>query len=171
MHSVAIRQLGTHRGKPVIFGFDQAALRELDAYLRVLSRYGITVPAVNHDDPHYLTSAQRVCERVQSRGDAVGILVCPTGMGSAIAANKFRGIYAARCLSVDDARAARAVLNANVLCLALSTGVAENARIIEAFMHTAFEGEKLAELEYVTCMELESDPAPNARKTPKARGA
>jgi RpiB/LacA/LacB family sugar-phosphate isomerase len=163
MHHVAIRQLGAHRGKPLIFGFDRSVLRELDAYVQMLSRYGIALPAVHHDDPGHLTSAQRVCERVQSRGDAVGVLICATGMGSAIAANKFRGVYAARCVSVEDARVARATLNANVLCLSAAVGVEENARIVDAFMCTPYAGERQDELEYVTCMELESDPAPRAK--------
>ena len=43
-------------------------------------------------------------------------------MGMSIAANKFRGVYAARCLSVEDAELARTINNANVLCLAARTG-------------------------------------------------
>jgi RpiB/LacA/LacB family sugar-phosphate isomerase len=157
---VAIRQLGMHRGKQLIFGFDRYLLPEFDAYLGVLSQYGIAVPAVNGDSPHYLTSAQRVCERVRGRADAVGVLFCNTGMGMSIAANKFSGIYAARCLSVDDAEMARSINNANVLCLAVREGLAQNQRIVDAFMTTAYDGRKLEQLEYITCMELETDPAP-----------
>ena len=40
-------------------------------------------------------------------------------MGVSIAANKFSGVYAARCLSVEDATRARQIINCNVLCLAL----------------------------------------------------
>jgi ribose 5-phosphate isomerase B len=157
---MTIRQLGTHRGKHVVFGFDRYLLPELDDYTRVLSSYGIPMPAVNLDNPHYLTSAQRVCERVKDRPDHMGVLICSTGMGMSIAANKFRGVYAARCLTVEDAQLARTINNANVLCLASKSGLAVNERIIDAFMNTPFEGRKLDQLEYISCLELESDPAP-----------
>ena len=158
--SRVIRQLGSHIGKQVVFGYDRYLLPELDEYVRLLGQYGIAIPAVNQDELHYLTSAQRVCERVRGRADHVGVLVCATGMGMSIAANKFRGVYAARCLTVDDSRLARTMNNANVLCLAVQTGIAENEKIIDAFMRTPFEGRKLDQLEYITCMELESEPAP-----------
>jgi RpiB/LacA/LacB family sugar-phosphate isomerase len=164
-----IRQLGTHRGKQVVFGFDRSLVPELDEYLRALGKYGIPLPAVNLDDPHFLTSAQRVCERVRGRKEYVGALVCATGMGMSIAANKFRGIYAARCVSDKDARAARALYNANVLCLAAEATIAVNERIIDTFMSTPFEGHRLEELEYIACMELESDPVP-ATLASDARG-
>src|SRR5438874_1974883 len=85
---LVIRQLGAHRGKQVIFGFDRYLLPELDDYTRVIATYGIPLPAVSSDRLHYLTSAQRVCERVRGRLDHVGVLLCASGMGMAIAANK-----------------------------------------------------------------------------------
>jgi ribose 5-phosphate isomerase B len=159
---VVIRQVGTHRGKHVVFGYDRYLLPEIDGYVRVLAQYGIPMPAVNLDNLHYLTSAQRVCERVRGRTDHVGVLFCSTGMGMSIAANKFRGVYAARCLTVEDAELSRQINNANVLCVAVRNGLASNTRIIDTFMNTAFEGRKLEQLEYITCMELESDPAPGS---------
>jgi len=172
MHpEVVIRQLGKHRGKHVVFGYDRYLLPELEDYVRVLAQYGIPMPAVSHDSLHYLTSAQRVCERVRGRADSVGVLFCSTGMGMSIAANKFRGVYAARCLTVEDATMSRQINNANVLCLAQRAGLAENQKIIDAFMSTAFEGRKLEQLEYITCMELESDPAPQGRVVAAARRA
>lgn len=155
-----IRQLGAHRGKQIIFGFDRAAVPELDSYLCALGKYGIPLPAVNLDHPHFLTSAQRVCERVRGRKEYVGILVCATGLGMSIAANKFRGIYAARCLSEKDAMTARANYNANVLCLATQSTISLNERIIDTFMTAPYEGHMLEQLEYIACMELESDPVP-----------
>jgi ribose 5-phosphate isomerase B len=156
----AIRKLGSHLGKQVFVGYDRYLLPELDDYVRFLGQYGIAVPAVAQDDLHYLTSAERVCERVRLRTDRVGVLVCATGMGMSIAANKFRGIYAARCLTIEDARLARIINNANVVCLAAGRGIRENERIIDAFMRTPFEGRKLDQLETITRMELESGPAP-----------
>ena len=64
MHpEVVIRLLGTHRGKHVVFGYDRHLLPELEDYVRVLSQFGIAMPAVNFDNVHYLTLAERLCER------------------------------------------------------------------------------------------------------------
>ncbi len=157
-----IRQLGAHEGKDVVFGFDRYLESELDDYLEVLSHYGPVVQEVDRQQLHYLSSAQRVCERVQASPDAVGVLSCGTGMGMSIAANKFRSIYAARCVTVEDARLARTINNANVLCIASISGMALNAQIIDVFMRTPFEGRKLEQLEYIAQLELEAEPAPAA---------
>ena len=79
-------------------------------------------------------------------------------MGMSIAANKFRSIYAARCVTVEDAELARSINNANVLCFASMSGMAVNAKIIDAFMRTPYDGRKLEQLEYITQLELESLP-------------
>lgn len=165
-----ISQLGPHRGKRVVFGFDHHALPEVDAYVQVLSDHGIVMSAVHGENPHYLTSTERVCERVRGRTDAVGVLMCSTGLGISIAANKFSGVYAARCLSVEDAEMSRTINNANVLCLALRSGLATNRQIIDAFMTTAYEGRKLEQLSRITLLEHELVPpeAPRARVLAKS---
>ena len=155
-----IRQLGAHEGKEVVFGFDRYLEPELGDYLEVLSHYGAVVLEVDAQELHYLSSAQRVCERVQGSPSAVGVLSCGTGMGMSIAANKFRSIYAARCVTVEDAKLARSINNANVLCIASISGMALNAQIIDEFMRTPFEGRKLEQLEYIAQFELDASPAP-----------
>jgi ribose 5-phosphate isomerase B len=160
-----ISQLGHHLGKHIVFGFDHHGLPEADGYVRSMLAHGAVMSAVHGEQPHYLSSAQRVCERVRGRADAVGVLLCSTGMGMSIAANKFSGIYAARCVSVDDATMARSINNCNVVCLALRSTLELNARIIEAFMTTAYEGRKLEQLSRITL--LENDMAPI--ETPRVR--
>ena len=137
-----IRQRGCHLGKTIVFGFDRYLVPELDEYL------------------HYLSSAQRVAQRVQGRLDHVGILCCGTGMGMCIAANKFRGIYAARCITVEDAADARAINNSNVLCIASRTGLELNRQIMSSFLETPFEGRKVEELAHIAEFELEHPSAP-----------
>jgi ribose 5-phosphate isomerase B len=148
-----ISLLGAHHGKKIVFGFDHHALPHADAYTGALSEYGIVMSAVHGDTPHYLSSTERVCVRVRARTDAVGVLICSTGIGVSIAANKFGGVYAARCLSVEDAELSRTINNANVLCLALRTGLDVNEQIIRAFMTTAYEGRKLEQLSRITLLE------------------
>jgi len=157
-----IRQLGTHLGKRIAFGFDRYLLPEADEYISFLGQYGEVVSEVDPEYLHYLSSAQRVCERVQGRVDRVGVLCCGTGMGMSIAANKFRGIYAGRCMTAEDAQLARAINNANVLCLASSSGFARNAEVIDSFMKTPFEGRKLEQLAYIAELELEQGLGPQS---------
>src|SRR5262245_7493489 len=141
-----IEQLGAHVGKRIVFGYDRHVLPEVGEYVAQLAAYGIVVTDTDPQRLHYLSSAERVCRRVRERSDAVGVLACMTGIGVSIAANKFGGVYAARCLSVADAELARTINNANVLCLAVSSGAALNAAIVDAFMRTPYQGRKLDEL-------------------------
>ena len=153
-----IRQIGSHVGKHVVYGYDRYLLPELDAYTQMLAAYGLPFPAVDPAELHYLSSAERVCTRIRGRVDHVGVLICSTGMGMSIAANKFRGVYAARCLSVDDAVMSRVINNANVLCLASKTGAELNHEIITAFMTTPYEGRKLEQLEAIASLGVEHEP-------------
>jgi len=143
-----IEQLGAHVGKRIVFGYDRHVLPEVSEYVAQLAAYGIVVTDTDPQRLHYLSSAERVCRRVRERSDAVGVLACMTGIGVSIAANKFGGVYAARCLSVADAEMARTINNANVLCLAIGSGAALNAAIVDAFMRTPYQGRKLDELSH-----------------------
>jgi ribose 5-phosphate isomerase B len=72
---------------------------------------------------------------------ARGILVCGTGMGMCMAANRHRGIRAAACSDTFTARMTRMHNDANVLCLGsrvIGPGLAQD--IVEIFLKTAFEG-------------------------------
>lgn len=71
-----------------------------------------------------------------------GILVCSTGIGISMAANKVRGIRAAVCTSVHQATMTRRHNNANVLCMGgLVVDKATALSMVEAFLATAFDGD------------------------------
>ena len=156
-----IRRLGSHVGRRVVFGYDRYLLPELSEYLELLKLHGDVVEGVDLDNLHYLSSAQLVCEIVQSDDQAFGILCCGTGMGMSIAANKVRGVYAARCMTAEDAEMSRAINNANVLCIAAKSGFALNRAIIDTFVRTVYSGRKLEQLETIAHLELEAHPAPS----------
>ena len=65
---------------------------------------------------YYLDAAEPVCKAVQAGEDDRGILVCGTGQGMNVSANKFSGIRSAICYDVFAAKMSRADNNANVLC-------------------------------------------------------
>jgi len=150
-----IRRLGSLAGKRIVFGYDRYLSPDLDAYRDALSGHSAdVVENVDESRLHYLSSAELVCKAVQADPEeSFGILCCGTGMGMSIAANKFRGIYAARCMSVEDAEAARSINNANVLCIAAKQGLVLNRAIIDAFVGTPYTGRKLEELMYITQLE------------------
>jgi ribose 5-phosphate isomerase B len=77
---------------------------------------------------------------VQASGDSVGVLICGTGIGMSMSANRHAGVRAALCTDSYMARMARAHNNANVLCLgARVVGEGLAADILQAFLQTPFE--------------------------------
>ncbi len=103
----------------------------------------------------YPDFAADVATRVASGAFDVGILICGTGVGMAIAANKFPGIRAAPICDEATARLSREHNNANVLTLGARVTPADRAlAIVAAFLETPFAGgrhlrriEKIARLE------------------------
>lgn len=96
--------------------------------------------AVSVDYPDF---AAALCRRVLKAPGSLGVLICGTGLGMSMAANRFCGIRAALCHNEFSARMARAHNDANVLCLGervLGTGMALG--ILDAFMAATFEGER-----------------------------
>lgn len=89
----------------------------------------------------YVDYAQRVAIRV-AKGFGQGILICDTGIGMAIAANKVKGVRAALCTSVFMAQRSREHNNSNILVLGsgINTPV-ELTEIVRAWLDTPFSGE------------------------------
>jgi len=92
------------------------------------------------DSVDYPDIAREVGEAVSGGDYGPGILICDTGIGMSIAANKVRGIRAALCRDAFDAQRARQHNDANVLCLAAGRGPDKAAEIVTAFLKTDFEG-------------------------------
>jgi ribose 5-phosphate isomerase B len=88
----------------------------------------------------YPVFAHKLCAAVEN-SDCLGILICGTGTGMSIAANRHPGIRAALCVTELHARLARNHNDANVLCLgARITGVELAFAIVESFLAARFEG-------------------------------
>jgi len=104
------------------------------------------------DYPDY---AHAVCKKIQDGEADSGILICGTGIGMSIAANKHKGIRAAVCGDCFSAKFTRRHNDANVLCLgARVTGPGLAMEIVDLFLNEKFEGgrharrvEKIKELE------------------------
>lgn len=89
----------------------------------------------------YPIIAKKVANKVVSGEADKGILICGTGIGMSIAANKVKGIRAALCSDTFSARATRAHNNSNILCLGeRAIGECLALDIVDVWLHTKFEG-------------------------------
>jgi ribose 5-phosphate isomerase B len=111
-----------------------------------LTRSGYEVVDEGNDrrnpEDDYPQFAGRTAHALLAEGeDARGILVCGSGQGICIAANRFKGIRASLCWSVEEARASRNDDDCNVLCLPARYISLEHAEaIVAAWLHTPFAG-------------------------------
>ena len=97
-------------------------------------------PASAEKSCDYPDFAAKVCEDVLV-GGGLGILICGTGIGMSMAANKYRGIRAALCTSEFQGRLTRQHNDANVLCLGERiTGPGLALAIVKEFLEAEFEG-------------------------------
>ena len=92
------------------------------------------------DSVDYPDIAKMVAEAVATGYFEQGILICNTGIGMCIAANKVKGVRAALCYSAFSARRARQHNDANILCLGAEQGQDTIPEIIETYLTTEFEG-------------------------------
>lgn len=92
------------------------------------------------DPVDYPDIAREVAEAVAGGGFARGILICNTGIGMSMAANKVRGVRAALCCDAFMARRARQHNDANILCLGTELKPEVVSAIVGVFLTAKFEG-------------------------------
>ncbi|MBM9513881.1 ribose 5-phosphate isomerase B [Desulfogranum marinum] len=89
----------------------------------------------------YPDFASEVCRAIDTQTTDKGILICGTGIGMSIAANRYPGIRAALCMEPFSARMSREHNDANVLCLGgRLTGVSLATAIVDTWLNTEFSG-------------------------------
>jgi ribose 5-phosphate isomerase B len=129
--------------------------------LAELGHEGIDLGPFDTESVDYPEYASKVARAVASKEVDRGILICGTGMGMAITANKFRGVRAVTCHDDVTAEMSRRHNDANVMCLSADMlGDRLLGRIVDIWMRTEFEGgrhqrriEKIQQIE----AELECD--------------
>ena len=90
---------------------------------------------------NYPDFAHKLCKKVSNDSKNIGILVCGSGMGMSMAANKHKKIRAAVCYSVKNTKLSRLHNNANIITLGSRLTKKDTAfKCIEAFINTKFEG-------------------------------
>ena len=89
----------------------------------------------------YPDIAEKACAKITSGECDKGILICGTGIGISISANKIKGIRAALCQDYYTAKYTRLHNNANVICMGgRTTGAGSAVEMLDVFLHTEFEG-------------------------------
>lgn len=128
----------------VVLGADSAGFQMKEKIIAHLKERGIEtidVGAYNAESSHYPEFAYKVATTVASKEADFGILICGTGIGMSIAANKVKGIRASVCSEHFSARYTRLHNDANVLCLGarvIGEGIA--IELVDIFLDTEAEG-------------------------------
>lgn len=130
--------------KAIIIGADHAGFNLKEKVKSFLERWQWTVSDVgtySEEAVDYPDFGAKVAHSVSSGTFSRGILVCGSGVGMAIVANKFPGIRAAVCLDLETARMSRLHNDTNILILAGRRTDPETARqITDMWLETPFEG-------------------------------
>jgi ribose 5-phosphate isomerase B len=129
--------------KKLFVGSDHAGLdlkRELLGVAAELGYEVVDLGTHSSDSTDYPDYAHQVSSAV-ARGEGLGLLVCGTGLGMSMAANRHRGVRAALCGDMFSASMARKHNDANVICIgARVVGPGLAAEILRAFLSAEFEG-------------------------------
>lgn len=125
-----------HGGYPL----NERVIEELRACGNEITDFGTHDGERSDDYPDY---AREVGQTLQRNESDIGILICGSGVGASVAANKLRGVRAALCGDTYSARQSREHDDCNVLCLGARVSGAELAlEIVRAFVAARFTGEE-----------------------------
>ena len=129
----------------IVIGCDHGALELKKEVLKVLAEFKDIetedVGTFDAESVDYPDIAEKVCNEIIYGTAEKGILLCGTGVGMSIAANKIKGIRAAVCNDCFSTRYTRKHNDANVLCMGervIGTGLA--LELVDIFLETDFEG-------------------------------
>lgn len=137
------------QSKPkIIIGADHAGfeMKNIIKEHLVTLEYDVEdVGTFSNDSVDYPDIAQELCFKLLEHQNKpfFGILICGTGIGMSIAANKIKGIRCALCYNQYSAKMARRHNDANIIALGERTMISEDAEvIIETFLNEKYEGER-----------------------------
>ena len=139
-----------HAGYPL----NERIINELDAAGHEIVDFGTHVGSRPDDYPDY---AMKVGRAIQDDEAEIGIIVCGSGVGAAVAANKLKGIRAALCGDTYSGHQSREHDDCNVLCLgARVTGEELALEIVRAFVAAKFSGEERHKRRLAKVSEIEN---------------
>lgn len=128
----------------IIIGSDHAGYRLKESIKKYLVESGEVfedLGTYSEDSCDYPIFAERVAKSIADGEGVKGILICGSGIGVSIAANKVKGVRAALCMNSELAEMSRRHNDANILCLAARyTDLREAKNMVKIFLNTGFEG-------------------------------
>ncbi len=144
----------------ITIGCDHAGYELKLKVIAHLKERGVEVIDVGTDSTascDYPAIAHALCKNIQDGVTELGILICGTGIGMSMAANKHRGIRAAACSDTFSARLTRLHNNANVLCFGERVvGMGLACDLVDNFIDAEFEGGKHARrVDMITAIEAD----------------
>lgn len=114
---------------------------EIKKYLDEKEIKYIDCGTVSEESVDYPDIAKEVAKKIQSKKCEEGILICRSGIGMCIVANKFKGIRCAKCDNEEEAKVSKTHNNSNVLALGADyINVSQAVCIVRAWIATKFEG-------------------------------
>ena len=135
--------------KRLVMGADHAGYALKDRIKGVLLERGyeiIDVGTFSAESCKYPIIAHKLCKNIQEGNAELGILICGTGVGMSLCANKHKGIRAACVSDTFSARLTRMHNDSNVLCFGERVvGYGLAMELVDAFIETEFEGGRHAE--------------------------
>ena len=142
----------------LVIGCDHAAVELKNKVIAHLQDKGYDVDDVGTYTTascNYPEIAHAACVKIQNGEAPLGILICGTGIGMSMAANKHRGIRAACCSDTFSAAATRTHNDANVLCFgARVVGEGVALELVDAFLNAQYEGGRhQARVDMLTALE------------------
>ncbi|ADU65212.1 ribose 5-phosphate isomerase B [Desulfurispirillum indicum] len=149
----------------IAFGCDHGGFMLKELILSVVRKNGLDIldfGCMNTERVDYPDYASPVCQAIRSGQAQRGILVCGSGIGMSIAANKFAGIRATLCNDLYTARFSRLHNDSNVLCLGgRIIGPDLAADIVQVWLDSEFEGGRHSgRLQKIRDLETASKAAP-----------
>lgn len=132
------------QAKKIAIGSDHGGLEYKNAIIKYLQEKGyetIDVGTYTKESCDYPLYAHKVAKLVANKEADKGILICGSGIGMSIAANKTKGIRAALCSETTSARLSREHNNSNILCMGERLiGETMALEIVETWLNTEFSG-------------------------------
>lgn len=126
----------------IVLGCDHAGVLIKDDVIKHIKSKGhevVEVGTYTTDSCHYPIYASAACKKILSGECELGILICGTGVGMSIAANKYKGIRAACCSDVFSARLTREHNDSNILCFGQRVvGIGLALDLVDAFLDATY---------------------------------
>ncbi|MGL5435177.1 MAG: ribose 5-phosphate isomerase B [Lachnospiraceae bacterium] len=146
--------------RSIVIGCDDAAIRLKDILIEFMKQKGYEVENVGcdstEDNIYYPYVAKKVCDKIiESNFEKRGVLICGTGLGMAMTANKFKGIRAGVCHDIFSAERLQLSNDGNVLCMGERViGVELAKKILERWLELDFiDGPSTAKVDAIKELE------------------